>query len=187
MIRKLTKIVSTIFICILLFSAGCDNPINPIDTKGKPVELTDRETLPFLVDNSDLIAVVLLSGGIDKPKPSLLFDDIPKTVDAHIFSILKGVEPRKSVEISNSPKFLGQAVKSIMYLRNGKHLVFLSKSGDRYQPTTRYSLLDVSNNRAYPIWRPDQYKEEGPNGIKFSSGFPLNEVISEINKEINKS
>ena len=160
-----------------------------VDTEGAPITLTEQETLNFLISNSDLIAIVYQYGGTEKPKPSL-FSKLPEKVDAKILSVIKGEEDRESIKISYTPKHLRpNVVKSFMILRNGKHLAFLSKDGENYQPTTAHSLLNISNNKVYPIWRPDQYKEseDAPHGYKVSHGIKLEEVLGEIRMEIQKS
>lgn len=162
--------------------------------KGIPVEPTEQDTLDFLVNHSDIIATVLISGGTDEDSPSLFTNYFRKKVDATILTMIKGDKNINNLSISNSPEFQGyfngvKVIKHIVTLRNGKHLVFLCKSGDVYKPTTGLSLLDISNNRAYPMWHPEQYDHELPGqpGIKFSNGIPVTETIQEIKNEIEKA
>ena len=185
MTHKFDIRASFVILCVLLSTASCETfP----DTKGKPYTPTNLDTLQFLVSNSDLIAIVNHSGGTDKPKPFLF--TMPKKVDAKILSIIKGGEDREEIEISCNPKNLNpNVIKSTMILRNGKHLVFLCKTGENYQPTTSNSLLSVFNHKVYPVWRPDQYKEseDAPDGLKVSSGIELGEILEEIRTEIEQS
>jgi len=181
MSRNLYAISVILSACLMFYLVSCDNK-----PEGKPVTLTDQETLNFLVTKSDLIAIADCSGGYDKPKLSF-FSRLPEKVNAKILSIIKGKEDRNTIEIFCTPMHLRQNVKdSIHILRNGKHLVFLSKNGEQYSPTTSFSLLDIHNNKAYPIWRPDQYNETLPDGSKVSSGIDLKEVIDDIENEIKK-
>lgn len=177
-----TSIIKTlsIILCFLPAIFGCDNL-----PQGEPIKRTEKETLNYLVANSDLIASVDILGGTDKPRVS--FSDIPKKVNATIISIIKGIENRDKSGIVSTPKNISSgALMSAVVLRNGKHLAFLSMKGEVYQPTTGFSLFEIFNNKVHPIWRPDQYKETGPNGMKVSSGIDLKEVLQEIRDEMAK-
>jgi hypothetical protein len=179
---KLVQIFVLLSICSLFF-IGCENRL---DTKGKPITLTHKESLEFLVTKSDIIALVTISGGTDKPKP--LFLNSPDRVYAEIHSIIKGNEDRKTIELLSEPKYLNPNVISAkIILRNGYHLIFACNNKDYYQPTTEFSLNQINNNRVWPIWRPDQYKEIGPNGEKASKGLNLDEVIKDIKEKLKKS
>jgi hypothetical protein len=175
-------------ITILLFYSflllGCENQI---ETKGELVSLTELDTLQFLVKNSDIIVLATLSGSTDKPRPSFFFGT-PKSVQANIDTIIKGEENLDVINLTSHPKYLDKyVIQSTVILRNGYHLIFACKSEKIYQPTTSNSLYDVLYGNIYPIWRPDQYTEIGPDGMKGSRGIPLEEVINEIKNEIKLS
>ncbi len=163
---------------VLFVISGCNN-----SQSGMPHKLTDMDTLSSLVHNSDLIAVVDISGGTDEARAS--WRNMPKEVSAYIESVVKGSDKNKTIKIANNPKnsFPG-SVMEVVVLRNGRHLVFLSQDGGTFKPTTGKALLDVLNNKVYPIWRPDQYNEIGSDGIEFSRGIGLDEVLEEIRTEI---
>jgi hypothetical protein len=174
------KIFAILLLCTCLL-LGCENQI---DRKGEPVSLTEKDTLSFLVKNSDIIALATLSGGTDKPRSSFFFGT-PKSVKVDIDSILKGNENQKIIELTSHPKFLGETViQSTVVLRNGYHLIFACKSEKKYKPTTSHSLYNILYGNLYPIWRPDQYTEIVPNIGKVSKGIPLEEIIDEIKNEI---
>ncbi len=173
----------------VLFCAIAIYSCNPRkNDEGKPLELTTQDTLSFLVENSDLIALVTLSGGLKAGENLSWFRSPPETVKAEINTILSGEENRTIIEILSEPKHLeADVVMSIILLRNGYHLAFLSSNGELYQPTTRGSLLNVFLNKLYPTWRTDHYNETGPDGLKISSGVTLEEVLKEIENEIKKA
>lgn len=146
----------------------------------EPITPSHNETLEFIVANSDLIAIVNISGGTNKRRP-FFSKDIPSKVTAKIFSVVKGEEKKDKIEIIPSPMFLTPGtVKSKVILRNGRHLVFLSNKNNEYQPTTIFSLLDIFKNHVYPIWKESESENE------ITSGYDLNLVIKEIQKEIKR-
>ncbi|WP_136810749.1 hypothetical protein [Desulfosediminicola flagellatus] len=148
----------------------------------KPAELAD---LTFLVTKSDLIAIAFLSGGLDKGKNLSFFKNPPKRVEGRIEQIIFGDQNIESVTISSKPKYLSEnVIDMITFLRNGRHLVFLSKSGDLYQPTAQGSLLDFFNNNVYPTWRTDHYTRIDTDGTPLSQGVPIEQVIKEIKDKI---
>ena len=158
------------------------------DNEGKPLALTYQDTLSYLVANSDLIALVTMSGGLKSGENLSWFSSPPKKVRAEINTIIYGEEKRSAIEILSEPKHLGSGVvMSFFFLRNGDHLTFLSSSGEQYQPTTRSSLLHIFNGKLYPTWRKDHYSETRPDGQKISSGVPLEKVLKEIDNEIKKA
>lgn len=180
----MNKILAIILLYCIFLLLGCENKI---DTKGEPVSLTEFDTLPFLVKNSDIIALATLSGGTDKPRPSFLFGT-PKSVKVDIDTIIKGEKNLKTIELTSHPRYLDiNVIQSAVILRNGYHLIFACKSETNYQPTTSNSLYDVLYGNIYPIWRPDQYTEIGPDGEKGSRGIPLEEILNEIKNELKSN
>lgn len=170
-----------ILIILILVISGCRGSFEDNET---PVKHTEKEALGFLVDNSDLIALVTFSGGTNKSKP--LFKS-PDKVSGKIHSIIKGDENRQDVDFVASPKYVNQGIHNLsIILRNGYHLVFACKVGKNYQPTTAYSFHQASGGKIWPIWKPEQYNEQGPNGRMYSSGIDINKVIPEIETEIKR-
>lgn len=151
-----------------------DVSCNTIETRGQPISYTQQETLSFLVKESDLIAIIRIRGEIGEngiPR----FEDKPKQVNAEIVSIIKGQENIKSISMLDSPKFFPpEVIKSSIVLRDGIHLVFLTREGSLYKPTTCFSILDVFRGRVYPVWK---QKEDGG---EITSGYPIEQVITEI-------
>ena len=159
-------------IIILLFSLLITSYQNVY--AGQPIRHTEQETLEFMVKNSDIIAVAFITGGTDKLRITF-WKDFPEKANVKILDVVKGDKSMKNIEIINEPKFTRPgSVKSTVVLRNGHYLVFLAKTGDKYQPTTGFSLLDIFKNNVHPIW-----KQKGiGNGI--SPGHKLQSVIKEI-------
>ncbi len=163
----------------LFYQAGLS--CNANESIGKPISYTNQETLSFLVKQSDLIAIIQIREGIDENSIAL-FEDKPKQVNAEILSIINGIENNKHIKIFDSPKFVPpEVLKASIVIRTGTHLVFLSREGSSYKPTTRFSVLDVFRGRVYPVW--NQTLNE--NGV--ASGRILDLVISEIEMEIEFS
>jgi hypothetical protein len=164
---KLTALLA-LFLSFL-FTVSCDG-----SPRASSVTLTNQDSLEFLVMESDMIAIVNIAGGAEKPR-ILSFGDMPNKVNATVLSVIKGDEGVDSIKLYSEPQNPPpDAVKSSVVLRKGRHLVFLCKNGDGYKPTTRFSLLEVFNDRVYPIW-----KQKG-NSSEITSGYPLREIIKEI-------
>lgn len=176
------------FIIFLIFLATAIYSTNSFtNNEGKPVVRTNQDTLSFLVKNSNLIAIVSLSGGVEKTYKPTLFNRPPKKVKGIIERIIKGSTEKKEFELLAEPKHrTPDSIYEFVLLKNGKHLVFLSIEKDQYRLTTGSSLLDILYNKVYPTWRDDHYKV-GPDGVLGSYGVDLEEVVSEIKEEINKS
>lgn len=149
-------------------------PCNGVSQTNTLIPITEQESLQFLVEHSDIIAIIEIYNGIDG-KNTVRFNDAPKEVNAKIILNIKGEKTNDMFQILSKPKFLPLEVKkSILALRNGKYLAFLSRDNTQYLPTTRYSLLDITNNRVHPVWKDTVRTSE------LTSGYSLDEIIADI-------
>ncbi|MFT5700882.1 MAG: hypothetical protein ACI8ZB_003767 [Desulforhopalus sp.] len=186
MTHKINIKALVIFILFCVF--GIYSCTHRSDNEGRPLALTYQDTLPYLIANSDLIALVTISGGLESRENLSWFSSPPKKVRGEINTIIYGEEKRSAIEIFSEPKHFNSGVTmSIILLKNGGHLTFLSSSGEQYQPTTRSSLLHIFHGKLYPTWRKDHYSETRPDGKKISSGVPLEKVLKEIENELKKA
>ena len=174
MAYKKYSLFITSCLCLLAVFAGSYTEASP----GVPITRTHQETLKFLVANSDMIAIVNLSGGTYKKRVTSS-GDLPQKVNAKIFSIIKGSEIAANIEIVSTPKYPSPgSILSSVVLRNGRHLVFVAKKGEIYQPTTGFSLLDIFRNKVHPVWK------ERKNPLELSTGYELEKILNEIDNEI---
>ena len=144
-----------------------------------PYSYTEKDTLSFLLKNSDLVAVVFIEGGNDVGQNS--FQKIWDPVDATLISTVWQKEnmptPPEKFKIEPTPFFQDKGVlASQLFLRNGENLAFLMETKERhYKPTTGSSVFDVYNQgNVLPIWK------ERSIGDEMSPGFPLEQIKKEI-------
>lgn len=139
------------------------------------IPITDQETLGFIVRHSDLIAIVEFDQDA-KGSILLTFFNISDPILARVANVIKGTERLNTIKIYSETKFPAPgALKNKVIFRRGRHLVFLCKADNGYRPTTRFSVLDISNDRVYPIWKQN-------NNGEFQYGYPLEDIIYDINK-----
>ncbi len=142
-------------------------------------------SLRFLVQHSDLIAIVDIANGVEKTYKLSLSKWPPKFVNANVIKTISGSSPHKTISISSTPSYLEDISSHvIMLLKKGEHLVFLSEKNGQFEPTTEKSLLDIANGKVYPTWRDDHYTRVDSDGTQWSSGEELNKVIIEIESKI---
>jgi len=166
------KILSNLVVCLFWICGSV------AQIEANSVTLTTQDTLSYLVKRSDIIAIINITGGIDKKRISS-FTEMPQQVDANLLKIIKGGKLSQTLTILNTPEYAPPNVlKSAIVLRNGKHLAFLNMEGKSYRPTTRFSMLPVSRGKVYPIW----HQTKSVKGV--TSGCLLELVISEIEMEI---
>lgn len=135
------------------------------------VRLSEKDTLEFLVKNSDLIVVVDID---DDSFGSFLkkIMHITASVNVKVVTVIKGLETRKVITIFAETKIASpDSIASIIKFKNGRNLMFLSKEDQSYRPTTRFSVLDIWENKVYPVW---DYKD--------GYGTDLKEIISNIDR-----
>ena len=147
--------------------------------RSTPVPITQTEQLSFLANQSDLIAIVKISKGSPNRRFPIFF--MPKQVEARILSVISGIEKREVIMIDTSKRFVRPGtIFNYVYLRKGKHLVFLSKEGDSYKPTTGLSIIEIMFNKVHPIWKQGEMNSVN----EMSVGYSLNEIIDEIKREL---
>jgi hypothetical protein len=135
----------------------------------REVQLSEQDTLKFLVRESDLIVIVdiQLANVIDKIKRGV---GLSSAVDAHVVTVVSGREANINIKIEAETKFPDKgSLVTFVNFKEGKNLIFLSKDGEEYRPTTGSSVLDVWKSRVYPVW---DYKD--------GYGTELKQVIKEI-------
>jgi hypothetical protein len=144
---------------------GCGKP------EGTPVVPTKIDMLEFLVPNSDLIAIIQINDGVDKPESSMK----RYSVIAEVKRVIIGDSTIKQVSIINASYFMDDnVVKDFITLYNGMHLSFLKKQDDSYKPVSGSAILRVAHNRVHPLWKQDGTK------TGMTSGYDLDKIISEI-------
>lgn len=177
-----------LIIFLLIWTIVISSISSAVENQGIPIVRTDQDTLSFLVKKSDLIAIVTLSGGVKKDYKMSFFHRPPEKVKGKINKLIKGNVEKNEFELLAEPTYtIPNSIAEYILLKNGDHLVFLSCENTQCRPTTGRSLLDIQYNKVYPTWRDDHYKDAGPGGEFGSYGVNLEEVLSEISKEINKS
>ncbi len=161
------KIYIVLLSVLLVILSGCGKP------EGKPARPTKIDKLKFMVPNSDLIAIIEISGGIDNnySKPSLK----KYSVNADVKKMIVGDDKVKQISILNTPYFMNKnTIAAFITLYDGEHLAFLKKQDGSYKPVSGSSILEITYNRVHPFWKQSGTK------IKISSGYDLNEIIDEI-------
>lgn len=151
---------------------GCGKP------EGTPVVPTKFDKLEFLIPNSDLIAIIQITDGIDpnKGRPPIK----RYSVIASVKRVISGDSIPKQISITNASAFKNDNVVSdYMALYNGYHLAFLKKQDSFYKPVSRFAILEITHNRIHPIW-----KKDGTN-TGMTSGYDLEEIIYEIMETIS--
>lgn len=185
---KVTLFLTLIFFVVLalrfVFFTG-----SPPEITGEavPYTPTHQDTLKFLVDNSDIIAVVEISSANDIGQQWFL--DSSSVAQARILSLYFKNEqiPENESVITIIPepasKPMGTSVVA-MFLKNGKNLVFLKKIENHYKPITAHAVMSIMNNdNVLPIYKSTEteYKDG------FSSGFSLEVVKQEILEYMNET
>lgn len=169
---KITVLGVFLFIQLATTCAG-------LEGQSVAVPKTETEQLSFLVKHSDLIAIIKISKGSPNRRFSLF--GMPKQVEAEILSVISGIEKQEVIKINTSPRFVRpRSIFNYVYLRKGRHLVFLSKEENSYKPTTRFSIIEILFNKVYPIWKQDEETDVN----EMSAGYSLNEIVDEIKKEL---
>ena len=143
---------------VFLLESNCDVLSTIVEHE---VQLSSQDSLKFLVKESDLIVV------IDKIKKNVgLFTG----VNAHVVVVISGRETNEDIRIMAKTKFPDKgSYLTFVNFQEGKSLIFLSKEGNVYRPTTGSSVLNVWESRVYPVW---DYKD--------GYGTGLGQVIEDI-------
>ena len=164
--------VSLICLAVAVILSACEK------TESIPYVLTTQDTLSYLVENSDLIAVVNITGGVERSKGGIP-NNIPESVSASVVDVIHSNDNRSLLElnIQNSPHKQEKGTSfTMMALRDGRNLVFLVYQQDgSYKPTTGFSIVSVnSSDMLMPIWKQGESKEE------YSKGFSVDHIKNEI-------
>jgi len=172
--KKNIALITFIFFVLVV---SCDHK----EDLGSHVALTSTETLDFLVGHADLIAIVQIVGGTEMRRITSSVD-MPQKAKAIVLSVIIGVEDDRNIILESVPKYSRPgAIKSTVLLRNGRYLAFLNQDDSKYKPTTMFSLLEVSNDKVFPIW-----KQSGSNR-EITTGYLLNNIIDDVvEKKIKK-
>ncbi len=158
---------------LFLFSLLADTS-TASGSEQRNVPVSEQETLKFLVDHSDIIAIVRFDKTVNDSLFSLFFSGSNPTA-SKVEKVIKGDNISDSIPIYSETKFPAQgALKNKVVFRQGRNLVFLCRDGKYYRPTTRFSVLEISNNRVYPIWK----QNDDMNGFQY--GYLLSEIVRDI-------
>ena len=164
--------VSLICLAVAVILSACEK------TESIPYVLTTQDTLPYLVKNSDFIAVVNITGGVEGFQGGVP-NSIPENVSASVVDVIHSNNNRSPLEINiqNSPHNSEKGnYFTIMALRNGRNLAFLVYQQDgSYKPTTGFSIVSVNgSNMLMPIWKQVESEEE------YSKGYSVTSIKNEI-------
>ncbi len=177
--RKLFRILLIFFILLSSGIYGCDSK------RTKVFVPKEEDTLPYLVNHSDIIAVITISGGWDISEVSgeNAKPEFKEKVKAEINEIYLNKtnyrESLKDIILYTSPSNSKKGTLSTTFFRNGRNLAFLKHKGNNaFSPTTGFSVSDVRRNeKIYPVW------VESLSGTENFPEFTLDEIkrkISEI-------
>ena len=138
---------------------------------------SEKDSLNFLVTNSDIIGVIEIYDGIKRSAGSTSAL-LTKSANAKITHLLKGdLEKNTDINISSTTLHnVPGGIKTFMALRNGEYIAFLAKAGKKFQPLTPYSLIEIfpTSNQGRPIWKQTKSKYVDRPDI------PKDEIVKEI-------
>ena len=171
------KLIHPILITSLLLLAGCQQ------NESQVYKLTERDSLNFLVSNSDLIAVVDILDGSDvsPDAKNKLYENVRASIQETI--LWEGSE-LKNITIHYEPFYkLDSASIEYVFFYKGLYLSFLKYEGENnFKPTTGNSLFAIFGaNRVEPIWKQCLGNKEA-----MSTDYKLSDIISEIMQEQKK-
>lgn len=143
------KIYPLAFLLIHLV-LGCEN--KPPDNVYRATEI---DSLNFLIENSDLIALVKISDGM--PPTNMPATEFKEVVSAEIIDSLYGDTDKNEIKILNTPVHTIPGIdEHQIYLSNGEFIYFLKKFGSSYKPLTPFSTVSFRKGRGAPIWKQDK-------------------------------
>ena len=139
------------------------------------ITFTERETIEFLVHKSSLIAIVDISEVEKINFLRKILSRVPSSAKANIISVIEGNHKLTGITIFPETEY-GAApnLRDKVFLRSGKHLVFLCKVDSGYRPTTVFSVLKILNNKVYPIWKQKDTLGDTATGVS------LQEIVYDI-------
>ena len=166
------------FFLVLIF-LGCE--------KEKPEKyvLTEKDGMEYLLDNSDLVAVVNISGGSRLGESDPLLDSVNE-VEAEVTRII--LNEGSSLELGNLINIYSSTYRndkndgySFIVIRNGMGLVFLKELPDGcYSPLTNFSISNfIAGNNVLPIWKNDEVSG-------FSKGFDIEVIVGEMEQYLKQ-
>ncbi len=141
---------------------------------------SERDSLEYLVENADLIAVVDIANSIEVSKPPPR--NLPPVERASVIRVLKGnAKPNTTISISRLPSVLPKGVSHTeLALGNGRHLAFLKIDINSFAPVTDHSVLREPSSS--PIWRRDADTDV----LRWSEQTTFEQVIADVTNEIKK-
>ena len=141
--------------------------------------LSKKDSVQYLTNNSDVIAVVQIINGVDLGKSEHI--QIPVSVTAKVLSVLKGRNVPDKIEIYSTPHISSCGGRMILY--NGKHLVFLVGLNQEKKLFDDYSLIHVRDGLVTPIWTRDRTEELSWTNKRTT----LTQAVKDVEKVINKN
>jgi len=144
---------------------------------------SEKDSLKFLVTNADIIGVIEIYDAI-KGAGSTTSTVLTNSANAKIVHSLKGeLDENTVISISNSTLHNKPGViETLLTLRDGEYIAFLTKTENVFKPLTPYSLIEIFSvsKQGRPIWKQTKSKYvDRPN-------TPKDEIIKEIEGAIEQ-